>query len=203
MNRKIKKEVRQLIKEAQINGQTNKEIYSKLVQEYDNEEFIARLIVTTIKPNDKKRHRLYNGILLGLTAIIVLFNVWIIRKSTDSWLWYNQNDYLFNRSFSLFWFQIGQFVFFYILILFNNILRKTITSYIFWMYSCSYLIFYFLFLDVLPNLAVWGTYWLYAVIDLLSIAFIIFLARFFQRKIFPDYRYLRLKRDEDGEYIFS
>ena len=203
MNRKIKKEVRQLIKEAQINGQTSKEIYSKLVQEYDDEEIIARLIVTTVKPKDKKKHRLYNAILLGFTAIVVLFNVWIIRKGTNSFLWYNQNDYLSNKAFFfLFWSQTGQFVFFYIIILFNSILRRTITSYIFWMYSCSYLVFHFLFLNILE---MWTTYWMYIPIpiDILSIAFIIFLARFFQRKIFPDYRYLRLEQDEDGEYIFS
>ena len=48
-----------------------------------------------------------------------------------------------------------------------------------------------------------GKYWLYVGIDLFLIFFTIFLARFFQRKIFSDYRYRKLKQDNEGEYIFS
>ena len=204
MNRKTKKEVRQLIKEAQIKGQPNKEIYNKLIEKYEDEDAIARLIVTTIKPKDSKKHRLYIGILLGFTVVVVLFNVWIIMKAPSPFFWYRDYyPYLhlsFSRIMGSLWSQIGQYILFYIIILYNSILNKTITPYIFWMCTCSYLVFYFLFLNII---AMWTVYWFYIPIDLLSIFFIIFLARFFQRKIFPDYRYKRLKRDEEGKYVFS
>jgi len=193
MKRKTKKEIRQRIKEAQANGQTNKEIYDKLSEEYYDEydEAIARLILTTVKQKDKKKHRLYIGILLGLTAIVVLFNIWIVKESLLS-----PHPYFSFRSLSS---QVGILTLLYLSSLFS-VFQKPITSYIFWMCTCSYLIFCFLYLDVLE---IQNTYWLYIAINLISIPSIIFLSRFFQRKIFPDYRYRRLKEDENGEYVFS
>ncbi len=197
MKRKIKKEVRQLIKESLIKGETNKYIYNDLVKEYGDKKTIAELIVTTVKPKDKKKHYLYIGILLAFTAIVVLINLWIISKEPpDLYFWPNSHYFLS---------EIFLPIFFYIVILFNNVCSRPITYYIFWMYSCSFLIIYFLFYQgILPNWSTeWGIYWLYMGIDLIFLFFAIFLARLFQRKIFPDYRYRKLKQDNEGKYVFS
>ena len=203
MDRKIKKEIRQLIKEAQANGQTNKEIYNRLTEEYEDEETIARFIATMLKPKDKKKHCLYNSILLGFTVIVVLFNLWVIKNSPFLPADVEFLRFLCSSSFmAMLWYVGGSYMLTYVIVL-SLICKKRITSYVFLMYTCSYLIFCFL-LDVFVTWTFkWGIYWLYLAIDILSIVFIIFLARFFQRKIFPDYRYRKLKEDEEGEYIFS
>jgi hypothetical protein len=198
MNKKTKKKIRQLIKEFRANDQTDKEIYNKLAGEYDDGESIARLIVTTVKPKDKKQHRLYIGILLGFTAIVLLFNIWIIRKAPFMYL-PDSSFWSFMGKLYLF---IGTYVFGYAVIL-NIISKKQITYYIFWIYSASYLIFCFLLRIFVTLTFEWGIYWLYLAIDLISIFLIIFLALFFQSKIFPNYRYKRLKQDKNGKYIFS
>ena len=206
MNRKVKKEIRQRIKEAQANCQTNKAIYDKLSEEYEDEkdEIIARLIVTTLKPKDKKKHYVYTGILLGFTAVAALLNIWVIKQSPFPLIdveflrfMYESHGYM-----SIVWHAGGNYVFFYAIVL-SIICKRRITSYIFWMYTCSYLTFLFLLNVLVTWTIVWGIYWLYAAIDILFIISIIFLARFFQRKIFPDYRYRRLKKDENGGYVFS
>ena len=177
MNRKIKKEVRQLIKKSQAEGQTNKEIYNKLTEEYEDEETLVRFIVTMLKPKDKKKHRLYNGILLGLTAIVVLFNIWIIWTTPEPFVSCSLRSTMIAIIITLCS---------YIAVL-NAIYQKPTTSYIFWICSISYLIFGFLFLELLQ---IWDFKWLlYTAINILSLVSIILLARFFQRKIFPDYRY--------------
>ena len=100
MKRKIKKEVRQLIREAQIRGETNKNIYNDLVKEYGDKKTIAELIVTTVNPKDKKKHYLYIGILLAFTAIVVLINLQIISNNPpDYYFWPTSNYYLY-RIFS-------------------------------------------------------------------------------------------------------
>ena len=206
MKRKTKKEMRQRIKEAHADGQTNKEIYDKLSEAYYDEydEAIARLVVTTIRQKDKKKHHRYIGILIGFTAVIVLFNVWAIIKSPSPFIDAEFFWFVWERSaMTALWSTGGWYVFYYAMLLIT-ICQKRITSYIFWMYTSSILIFFLLLkvhLDYYSSS--FGIHWLYQAIDLISIVFIIFLSRFFQRKIFPDYRYRRLKEDENGEYIFS
>lgn len=204
MNRKTKKNIRQFIKDAQANGQSNKEIYDKLYEEYDEIETIARLIVTTVKPKDKKKHYLYLAVLFGFTAIVVLFNVWVIRQSPFPFIDIELYRFMYNSGsyMAMVWSAGGSYLLCYALVL-NAICNKRITPYIFWMFTYSYLILYFLSDVFITCTFEWGIYLFYTAIDILSIISIIFLARFFQRKIFPDYRYRRLKEDEDGEYIFS
>jgi hypothetical protein len=153
MNKKDKKKIRQRIKEIQVNGQTNKEIYNKLVKEYDDEKTIAELIVTTVKPENRKKHYLYIGILLGFTAIILFFNIWIYRKSTNPFTYMDFSCISFRLIKDIIYY-IGIYVLLYIMIL-TLVCKKQITSYIFLMITCSCLIFYLL-LSVFADSTVWG-----------------------------------------------
>jgi len=197
MKRKIKKEVRQLIREAQIRGETNKDIYNYLVKEYRDKKTIAELIVTTVKPKDKKKQHLYISIQLAFTAIILLFNVWLIHQSTDlSFIYFWDSLYLRSSITHLI---IPIVVLIFVIPFKENVRNRPFTFYGYWMYIFSCLMIYILFYTGI----LMGKYWLYVGIDLFLIFFTIFLARFFQRKIFPDYRYRKLKQDDEGEYIFS
>ncbi|NLJ82720.1 MAG: hypothetical protein GX330_06305 [Bacteroidales bacterium] len=203
MNRKIKKEIHQFIKEAQVKGETDIDIYNSLVEKYGNKKTIAELIVKTVKPKDKKKHYLYIGILLVFTAIILLFNVWIIRRSPDLSFIY------FWDSLSLGWsitnLIIPIVIFIFVIPFKENVRNRPITFYGYWMYIFSCLMIYILFYTgiIFPWTTVWGIYWISVGTDLFLIFFTFFLARYFQRKIFPNYRYRKLKTDNEGEYVFS
>jgi len=192
MNRKIKKEVRRLIKEEQINGKSSKEIYNHLVKEYRGEEnAVAKLVVTALNPKYKKKHSLYIGILLGFTAIVALFNVWVNMNDpfeyfSDIWQYISTTSVVFAYA--------GLIALFYV---------KEVPIYTSLKLACPFLIIALFFPFVLATwLTIGGIYWLYVAIDLLSILFIVFLAHFFQRKIFPDYRYGNFRYGA-GEYIFQ
>lgn len=196
MNRKIKKEIHQLIKEAQVRGEPDIEIYNSLVEEYGYKKTIAEIILTTVKPKDKKKHHLYVGILSALTVVMLFFNLWVVITSPDLSFW---DDYL---SFWYVFWRIGVYVLSYIVFL-NIICQKPITFYVFWMYSYSYLIFYFTLWFIICWNNIWSINLMYIGINLIFLFIAIFLFRYFQRKIFPNYRYRKLKTDENGNYVFS
>lgn len=196
IKRKIKKEIRQLIREAQIRGEVNKDIYNNLVKEYGGKKTIAELIVTTVKPKDKKKHYLYIRILLTFTAIMLLFNVWIIHRSPDFSFTYFWDPLSFSRSISHLFSPLFLLI---IMPFYENVRNRPVTFYGYWMYIIFCLMIYILFYTGI----LMEEYWLYVGIDLMFLFFAIFLASLFQRKIFPDYRYIKLKKDNKGEYVFS
>ncbi|HPJ91963.1 MAG TPA: hypothetical protein PK662_08530, partial [Bacteroidales bacterium] len=58
--------------------------------------------------------------------------------------------------------------------------------------------FYALLVVLLNN----GFSWQYITVNLLSMMFIIYPAQLFQRKIFPNFKWKKLKQNERGEYVF-
>ena len=198
MDRKTRKEIRQLVKTEQLKGKADKDIHADLVEKYGYRKTIAKIIVTTVKPEYKNKHRLYAGILLAFAILIVLFNVWRI--------WYgflNGSEAFYENSYL-----IRKFIFsiLFLAMFFSTVLlKKDLTFYGISIYAYLFLIPFLLFLSeaILKCLGIsyLGLEILY--VDLIAMIFLSLLAWFFQRKIFPNYRYGNPNQDENGEYIFD
>jgi hypothetical protein len=128
----------------------------------------------------------------------VLFNVWRI--------WYgflNGSEAFYENSYL-----IRKFIFsiLFLAMFFSTVLlKKDLTFYGISIYAYLFLIPFLLFLSeaIIKCLGIsyLGLEILY--VDLIAMIFLSLLAWFFQRKIFPNYRYGNPKQDENGEYIFD
>ncbi len=182
INKNTKKEIRQLVKELKNKNKSNQEIYDELVSKYFDTEFIAKCIVTTLHPKDKKKHYFYNGILFLLTLATIFLNALVIKI---------ENLHIIKIHFYCYFLVLCAIIIF--------ALKHRGNPYSFWTIFAFFSFFYALLVVLLNN----GFSWQYITVNLLSMLFIIYPAQLFQRKIFPNFRWKKLKQNERGEYIFD
>ncbi|HTA84555.1 MAG TPA: hypothetical protein VK783_16545 [Bacteroidia bacterium] len=56
-------------------GKTDQEIYTLLAEQYYDKKAIILLITSTVTPENKKKYKTYNVLLLGLIGITILFKI--------------------------------------------------------------------------------------------------------------------------------
>ena len=187
MNKKSldQKTVRKLIKEGRNNGKTDQEIYNELSQKFYDKKTIALLISGTATNEKKKKYKNYNNILLGLIGFFGLFKIFhafnLIEETEDIWF-----------------FLLASII----ILLFAGYFMYGIAKY----EGATYRICGFFTILIFLQSSFWQHIWnLENVIEILINVFvsvaIIFLSFYLDKKIFPNYSYRKMKKDNNGEYI--
>ena len=172
------------IQESRDSGKTDQEIYNELSQQYYDKKSIALLIVGTATAEQKKKYKQLNLLLLGLIGIyVVLVVLYMFSKcEAPSDLWYiiPFSAVLLSAA--------GFFIY--------GIARNILHYY----RMCAIFTILFSFQG--------GRVWNLAsvietIVTLVFVIAIVFLSIYLSKKMFPNSKHRKLKRDENGEYIFD
>ena len=180
------KTAQKFIIESRNNGMTDQEIYNELSQQYFDKQSIAGLITATVTSESMSKYKVHRYILLGL---IVLVTVFYLLSLID---------------FSNFTSEIG------FILPITLLLSASIYMYV--------MLIKYMYAEVFKFCSI-GAIWVairflcdlrydfvnhtYQLIGLIIIVLVVVLSYYISRKMFPNRRLKKLKRDSNGEYIFD
>ena len=190
MNKKSldEKVATKFITESRNNGMTDQEIYNELSQQNFDKQLIASLVAFTVTSEKRRKYRIHRCILFGLIAITALLS---LLSSVDSF-----SDFVSDVGDVILVIIIMLFVGFYIFMLIK-FEYKTAYS------QCSFLSFLILLSSFVRLNSQFVSYNYKYIIMQICMALIAVLSYYISRKMFPNRRLKKLKRDSNGEYIFD
>ena len=176
------KTARKFIIDGRNTGKTDQEIYDELSQEFYDKKTIALLIRGTVTNEKKNKYKIYNNVLLGLIGIFVLSKALgifrLVEATADVWIFLLLTTVIFLLA-GYFMYAIAKYD--------GHIYR-----------ICGLLISLSLVQQVM---AAENGFEIFVCV-FLSTA-IACLAFYLNKKMFPNYNYRKLKKDNTGEYIFN
>jgi hypothetical protein len=189
MNKKSldQRTAKKLIKDGRNNGKTDQEIYNELSQKFYDKKTIALLISGIATTEKKKKYKIYNNILLGLIGFFVLFKVFhaynLIEETEDIW-------FILLASI--------------VILLFAGYFMYGIAKY----EAATYRICGIFTILIFLQSSFWQHIWNFEnVVEILMNVFvaaaIVFFSFYLDKKIFPNYSYRKMKKDDNGEYILD
>lgn len=173
-----RKAIQQSIHEGRALGKSDQELYEALTQTYFDKKAVALFITGTVTAELKDKYKLYNNILIGLLGLSVLFKFYVILSIG---IQHGKSAALF----LLLLFPLLSIYFMYELARYNASMYRV----------CGILALFGLnriikHLDNPTDIA----------INLVFTIAVVGLAFYLDHKMFPKYRPMSLKKNEQGEY---
>ena len=178
-----KKAVRKFIEESRDNGKIDQEIYDELKVQYADKQSIALLITGIITKENKKKYKPYNIILLVLLGFIFIAS--IFQKVDVS---------VFPL---IIWLLFHTFIIVCIGLAIYAVAKYNVNAY----KSCGIFVLFCMVSQFDFQIFMAGN--IFFLIDNIIFVVIIFLSFYLRNKMFPNHGQKKLKKDADGNYIFS
>jgi len=181
------KAAEKFIQESRDSGKTDQEIYNELSQQYHDKKSIALLISSTATAEQKKKYKQLNLLLLGLIGIYVILVVLYLFNQYKA-----PNDLWFIIPFSIAIFGMAGY-FIYGIAKYNvHFYRMCAMFTIIFSFQGGYLRRVWNLESVIET-----------IVTTIFVIAIVFLSIYLSRKMFPNSKHRKLKRDAEGEYIFE
>jgi hypothetical protein len=176
------KTARRFIIDGRNSGKTDQEIYHELSQKFYDKKTIALLIAGTVTAEKKGKYKMYNNVLLVLIGVFVLFKAVATFNSIEG-----TNDLWFFLVSTIVIFLLAGYIM-YEIARYNGPIYRV----------CGLFTILILLQSIMNTESVFEF-----LINVLIFTAIACLSFYLDRKMFPNYRYKKLKKDSNGEYIFD